>query len=230
MKTSHFLLAAGILLALVFTFSCTSDGNSNGSGGSSVTGGADGGGNQFSQIYNGYYDEDDVYHIGAPYTGGGIIEIASSIGCGSSSNEGNGGCEWNGLKAGSVTNGIVKLELPKNVPEEYLEEDFFGSCSAPLKDIKVFGVIFVLTNSNKEYLGELRIRYMDKQIREEIMYLYFSKAVKGKTTCDDIEFDIDAKAGWNKLYYNRRPAPRKISTNNILTKEMKWMYYNNLDN
>jgi len=227
MKTSHFFLTAGISLALVFTFSCSSGGddgggNSNGGVGSSVTGGADGGGNQFSQIYNGYWDDNDIYHIGDAYTGSGIIEIASSIECSSN-------CEWNGLKAGDVTNGIVKLELPENVPEEYLEEDF-ESCSAPLKDIKIFGGMFILTNSNKEYLGQLSIRYLDKQIREEIQYWYFSKAVKGKTTCDDIEYDIDAKAGWNKIYYNRRPAPRKISTKNILTKEMKWMYWNELDN
>jgi hypothetical protein len=217
MKTSHFLLAAGISLALVFTFSCTSDENSNGSGGSSVTGGADGGGNQFSQIYN----ED-----GTAYKGSGFIKIRAY-------DDESGG--ENLINAGSVTNGIVKLELPENIPDKYLI-DFFNEkfntrfCSDYPEDIKIFkNFSFVLTtNDNEDYIDELLISYRDEQAREDIMYRYLTKT--GKITCNYVFDDgyvsksnLDVKAGWNKAYCRSNNTSDECSTKNILTKEMKWI-------
>ena len=213
---SKITFAATFGLALAFTISCSSD-DDKGGGGSSVTGGADGGGNQFSQIYN----QDNSL-----YTGSGIIEISSTVSCSGIS------CEWNGLlKVGSVTDGIVKLELPENIPNEYLE-NIFGStnCSDSYGDIKAFVGVFVLTNDNKEYLGVLSIDYNDNE--ERISYVYFSKAGKIKTTCnfeEDFKINIDANVGWNKVYLKSNYESKTIeyTTNNILTKEMKWRRYYN---
>jgi len=138
-------LAATFGLAMAFTLSCSSgsDDPPNGGGDSSVIGGADGGGNQFSQIYythGGHWGDDDIFHyqIGEAYKGSGIIEIVDGVGC--FGGMGGWSCKFHdgGLKAGNVTNGIVKLELPNNIPNEYLhalnvqEQE----CSSFDKDIK----------------------------------------------------------------------------------------------
>jgi len=227
MKTNRFLLAAGVMLALAFTFGCSSDGgnSADGGGNSSVTGGADGGGNQDSQVYI-YPNKDGVERT--LFTDGGIIET-----------------EYGEVRVGSITNGIVKLELPENIPNEYLV-DFGkgsqGSCSFP-KDLKGTSG-FVLTNNDKVDLGELFLHYSDGQIREDVTYYYFSEAVKmtcnydacisgSDDSCNEYEkrvYTIDAKKGWNKQYrvrtYATEKEPRKTeysTNNNILTKEVKWV-------
>jgi len=183
--------------------------------------------NENSQIYNGYYDENDVYHIGSAYKDSGVIKLVAYE---EDDNEVL-------INAGSVTNGIVKLNLPTNIPNEYLEpyldEDEQKYCTDYPKNIKVFGGIFVLTNSNGDYIGRLGILYKDKQIMEMVYYFYFSKA--GKITCkfDGEEMDIgyseivniNAKLGWNRIYVNTNHAEEthKYNTDNILTKEVKWI-------
>jgi hypothetical protein len=225
MKKYRFLLAATFVFALVFAFSCSSgdDGNNNG-GGSSVTGGADGGGNQFSQIYN----EDD----GTAYKGSGVIKIVVY--------------DKNGnrflIDAGSVTNGIVKLELPPTIPNEYLrdflEEDEWSTltCTDYPEGIKSSShEVFVLTDSKGEIIGYIGTRYDYGSFDEGIFYAYFTKV--GKINCNltvepkrNQTYDIDAKVGWNKIYYHRTYpndiSKDEISTNNILTKEkeMKWYF------
>jgi len=86
---------------LAFTFSCSSDSNndSGGSSGNSVL---------FSvnpQIY--YYDS------GEAYKGSGLIDVTSHVAMGSDT-------EWDHIKAGSATNGVVNLNLPTGSPDEYL--------------------------------------------------------------------------------------------------------------
>jgi len=228
-RFTKFAQVAGIMLALIFTFSCSSgdDGNNNGGGGSSVTGGADGGGNQFSQIYNGYYDENDVYHVGTAYNGSGFIKILAYD---ENDNEVS-------INAGSVTNGIVKLELPQTIPNEYLSKSFLDKiattyCTDYINDIKEFIGRLVLTDNNGTTLGELAMQYQEGSIIEVIDYSYYTKA--GKITCDynkgagrDI-YKFDVKVGWNKIYCHNNYAngnrTKECNTKNILTKEkeMKW--------
>jgi hypothetical protein len=230
MKTqlSKLALTAALGLAIAFTFSCSSgddENNNNGGGGSPVTGGADGGGNQFSQIYNGYYDN-DVYHIGTAYNGSGVIKMLAKD---EDDNEIL-------INAGSVTNGKVNLNLPSTIPDDYLSEFFISneyathSCTDYTKDIKQFEGLLILTDDSGSHLGGLTMHYEEGPIFETIEYWYFTKA--GKITCDaelstrrDI-VKIDAKVGWNKIYCHRNYADgnstKECSTNNILTKEMKW--------
>ena len=211
----RFLLAAIFGLALAFTFSCSSGGdNDSGSSGNSVL---------FSvnpQIY--YYDS------GEAYKGSGLIDVTSHVAGGSDMDT-----EWDHIKAGSATNGVVNLNLPTGSPDEYLRnflDDFGGQegCSGSYQDIKIGGGFFVLTDNKGEYIGTMKIRYRDEQIQEEIMYMYFSKT--GKITCNREKaiIDIDAKKGWNDIYMvsNRKDNMRTLSTKNILTKEkqMKWLF------
>ena len=210
MKTSHFLLAAGISLALVFTFSCSS-------------GGGDGGGvqgdllNVNPQIYN---------KDGTVYKGSGVIDVTSHVGSGGLYGSGH---EWDHIRAGSATNGIVNLNLPTNSPpdgylKDFLEEFKDLDCPTYPNGIKSAGGFFVLADDNGKYIGTLNVRHMDEHIEEEIMYWYFSKA--GKITCNFQNLnvvDINAKEGWNYIYSHYDSRTSKISTKNILTKEVKWI-------
>jgi len=227
MKSNLFKIAhvAGIALALALTISCSGGDNDNNGGG----GGGTGGGVQFNENSQIYYEN------GTLFKGNGILEVADGISGDGDCNE--NGCEyhyyWNGMPAGSVTNGIVSLNLPSNIPNEYLwffdVNDDRISCSSYSEGIKIAFLGMVLTNDNKDYLGELAITYEDEQIKEAISYMYSSKA--GKITCNkknDI-YNIDAKIGWNKVYghKNYTTGTGEISTNNILTKEkeVKWIIY-----
>jgi len=227
-KVRSVLFSAGVLLALGFTLSCSSDDGGNGDDdGSPVTGGADGGGNQFSQIYK----------DGTLYNASGVIEATDGMGGSGCSNENCGGPEWDHIRVGSVANGKVSLELDKAVlADEYLrdflDEDEQRSCTSYPENIKKAGGMFVLTN-NGNYIGSLIIYYEDDQIREAIDYEYFSKT--GKIACN-LQYEhskeianINAKEGWNKIYFHAYRKDgimiREWSTKNILTKEkeMKWI-------
>jgi len=224
---SKFALAAGITLALAFTFSCSSDKDDDTGNGVPF--------NENSQIYNEYCsfeNGDEVCYIGEAYKGNGDIIISPLM-----------------IKVGSVTNGIVNLErqLPE-IPDEmlryYIEnEEILASCSAYPTGIKTSSAYFILIDSNgdSQSLG-LYSEYDGGKFGEGIYYMYFSK--EGKIACnsyyeDEWEgvthkstsiYDIDAKVGWNKIYLhednsvgiNTSSQIEKWSTTNILTREMKW--------
>jgi hypothetical protein len=193
-------LSASIMLAMAFTFSCSGDDGNNNGGTSNGSGG--GGGvpfNDNSQIYN---------TDGSLFTGSGVLKFVDKNPPPS-------------INAGSVANGIARLELPTTISNEYLK-DFVDKneqsfCTDYPNDIKVFyasKMYFTLTNSS-----------IDKQMliqdevpgNQRIQYWYFSKA--GKITCGNI-IDINVKEGWNTIYQNASEGTS--STNNILTKQVKW--------
>jgi len=211
-------------------------------GSSSSKGGSGGSFNPNSQIYKDalYIDGDcDCIRssIGVPYTGSGIIKAYDY----------NAPDDYRDIRIGSVTNGIVKLELPTTIPDESLT-DFFRSdesekivekCTSYPKNIKLYSPGWIwLTNGNGDDDIALSIHYSDEQIWERIEYVYFSEA--GKITCNwtdedkDVKdnYNIDAKKGWNRLYYRyviNKDGYRtyEVSTNNILTKEgqLKWLIW-----
>jgi len=215
MKTNRrFLLAAIFGFALTFTFSCSSDDD---------TGGGDGQGGSFnenSQVYN--------RNGRSIYKGNGIVDAYGGMTCDDYED-----CEWH-VKVGSVTNGVVNLELDKAVPaDEYLKDFLDGeqrSCTSYPENIKIFGEEFVLTNGNGNIIGGLMIYYEDEQVIESIFYAYFSK--DGKIACNSSKriWNLDVKKGWNKIYlhrYNNKGGIREYSTNNILTieKKLKWIIW-----
>ncbi|GBU25307.1 hypothetical protein R83H12_01950 [Fibrobacteria bacterium R8-3-H12] len=221
-------MAATLGLAITFTFSCSSGDDGGEQGGSF---------NENSQIYAGYEDENDILHIGEAYKGSGNLYVTSSAGF-DCSRDGSG-CDWDHIRVGSVTNGIVNLNLPKSIPDEYLDDvlsdESQNFCTSYPKGIKGWNhSFFVLTDINENYISTLGVTYGDEQGQEVIMYLYFSKA--GKIACEygshrKFIYSIDAKEGLNKIYVRQQIKDGietiEYNTNNILTKEkdMKWIIY-----
>jgi hypothetical protein len=204
-KLTKIALAAALVLAITFTLSCSSDGDDGVAF------------NENSQVYN----ED-----GTEYKGDGDIKDAST-------------------NFGSVTNGVVKLNLPETVPDEHFDDNDFDKlseefgCNFSQKNVKYRELKFRLYNSNGERIGSLYAGYRDEQISESLTYLYFIKSIKGTCSYKDGDNDrkmhIDAKKGWNKTYevrkctsYNNENSKCDVwniesSTNNILTREVKWI-------
>jgi len=153
---------------------------------------------------NSYDNDSQVYtKKNIPYLGSGDIKIGTII-------------------VGSVTKGIVKLDLSKTkIPDEHLEQLYCDDYPTSIKVLIVNYFNLFYTNSNEELLGRLRIEYIDEQeqIWERISYLYSSK--DEKITCNKINSDI--KAGWNKMYVRQTRNLEEWSTDNILTKEVKWI-------
>jgi hypothetical protein len=222
MKRVKITLTAIIAVAITFTFNaCSSsddpDDPNNPGGGGGIP----------SQVYN---------RDGTKYTGNGIIKIPLGY-------DDNDNIIL--INVGSVTNGVVKLESYENVPSKYLgeflEEDEWHkrTCTDYPEGIESFveDGSFYLANNNGEIIGRLRNGYSDTDgsLEEAIFYAYFTKT--GKVACSYTVgpertqiFNIDAKEGWNTIYYHRAYpnglSAEEISTNpNILTKpeEMKWV-------
>jgi len=213
------VLRLAISIALAFTFSCSSGG---GDGDGSWPDGSNGQSDLFNknpQVYN--FDD-------TAYKGSGIIKIEMR--------DGKGNRNGKTLNAGSVTSGIVKLELP-TIPEEYLSDSYL--CENSPKDAKYYSPEIKLNlYNNEELVGNLAIGYFGDDYVYLIDFLYSTK--DAKITCEiglneadiDVKVDIDAKAGWNKVYYIKRNDTREqMSTNDILKKagEMKWILILNDD-
>jgi len=198
------ILAATFGLALAFTFSCSSGDDGGG-----------GGGGQNSQLY----DKDGT----TPRNISGTIRLKGTS-----------------INIGSVKNGAVNIDLPATMPSDYLSSFIYKghetACSYPA-DMKVFIAIdedemFQLISGN-ELLGRLTFRHSDEQIYETIFYLYSS--IAGKITCyllDDgteSNIDLNIKERWNNIYVHRdkntEPRQAKWSTNNIVTKELRWKFH-----
>jgi len=257
-QISKFALAAALGLALTFTLSCSSGSDDNGGGTSSPSGNGDlssssvgggssssatGGGGSSSSVGGGDASSSSVASGGgssSSATGGGS---SSSVGGGSFNENSqvynNDGSLFTGsevikikamlINAGNITNGIVNLQLPTTIPDEYLTALPIQAsvCTDYIDDVKAFfnygGKFFVfgLTNGSDDITKRLEMR--DEQSKEQIIYVYFSKA--GKITCNTEykKFNIQANLGWTKIYYVKNGEVDEFSTNNILTKEIKWI-------
>jgi len=214
-----FAKLAALALALALTLSCSSDDDNSGGSGStsSPSGGGSsspsgGGGvpfNENSQIYD--------YKTSTNYIGSGVIEVVKGHSCSDNT------CKW---AAGSVTNGIVNLQLPPTIPSEYVKDFSWASegCSG-YEGIKVFQPSFLRLTDSDGYF-ELSAGYQDEQVTEEIEYWYLSKA--GNITCKNEKSNrtmtINATMGWNKIYRvtDRATQKQEYNTNNILIKAVKW--------
>ncbi|MDR2593800.1 MAG: hypothetical protein LBC87_03420 [Fibromonadaceae bacterium] len=214
MNKTKSILRLAISIALAFTFSCSSggDGENNWSGGGVPF-------NENSQIYNEYCNYEDECHIGEAYKGNGVIKISVY-------SEDKDTL----INAGSVKDGIVNLDLPTSIPNEYLR-DFLSEqkqsyCTSYTKDIKVSKAYLELIDSDGKHIGDLNLNTTDEKSGENIMYWYFSKAGKIACTYNNNIYDIDAKANWNTIYFHEEWTANseieKWSTTNILTREMKW--------
>jgi len=204
MKMAKFISKIAYLaafgLALEFTLSCSSSKDNSVEGVSF---------NDNSQIYNA---------DGTIYKGSGVIKARTY-------NEHENKILIN---AGNVVDGIVQLELPTITDEylfrEYLNDEDQKFCTSYTKGIKVFDGDFVLTSGNEDE-SYLVIAYRGDQLKEEIRYYYFPKAVK--IICNFPEntgfINIEAKVGWNRIYYRKTNHTKEHSTKNILAEQVTWI-------
>ena len=219
MKNVKLALLAAFLLGLIFTFSCSSGEYKEGDNGGGTSSPSSGGSSSPSGSGIPFDENSQIYKSGsdAPYTGNGIIVISPS-------SDDNFEVE---IEVGSVRDGIVNLQLPSTIPDEWLKVYPDAACTESPSGLKDLGKnSFTLTDENYSNIGRLRITYQDKdkQIRQDIQYVYFSKA--GKITCNDEKgntiTNINAKVGWNKIYAVVENDNVTISTDNILTKKVNW--------
>ena len=237
---SKFAQVAGIMLALIFTFSCSGGGDSEGNwtGGDGLSSPSNGG--TSSPSSGGGSENSKIYYKGMDslITGNGTITV------------------YRTLPAGEVTNGKVNLQLPTNVPDVLLEDimlrlkDIFNmtkhdDCEIYHQDCRDINDFCTISPNDTKGLFEPELRLtiagdqdglmlQSKTGDNEILNWYFSKA--GKITCDYrygrriIKINIDAESGWNKIYGVRLSNPntgvesREYSTNDILTDKVIWTY------
>jgi len=197
------LFTATIAIATALTLSCSSGDDNNNDGG--------GGGGSFTESSQLYRKD------GSLYTGSGVIKIKQTY------------------NAGKVENGKVSLNDPlpavsSDKLKAFMDDEYIESrnCTNYPSDIQVLydpDDLFALYGNDDKPIGPLQI--MDEQKKQFLLYIYFSQA--GKITCSKgKKINIDAKAGWNKIYvvdtkntgvdYNE-----EWSTTNILTKEVRWV-------
>jgi len=220
-KLTKITYAVGFGLALAFT-SSYSDNKDDDPTPSSSSGLSF---NENSRIYIGRYED----------TGNGEVFIADPYSASG----------WIGMgllgRIGTVTNGTVSLDWPTELGImesdyssilEYLpiyEDEIPGNCtdSDDIGIIGVYGADFDLYEGDNK-IGGL---FASNQSDEVIIYWYFLK--DEKITCnvnDEKVITINATKGWNPIYRkytyiddgHGSPSKMEFSTNNILTKEVKW--------
>jgi len=219
---SKFALSASIMLAMVFTFACSSDDGNNNNGGTSSGSGGGGGSDQNSPLY----DKDGT----TPRNISGVIRLKKTS-----------------IEIGKVTNGAVTIDLPITGLDDYLSTSLgkLGKAPCPLpSNMKIIVLIdedgmFQLISSTGEVLGTLKFRYSNDQIYETMFYLYSTK--EEKITCnydkddegvvyENVITNLDVKERWNKVYIHRGPKINSVrtsewNTNNILTQQLKWTFH-----
>jgi hypothetical protein len=228
MKTKHFIPAAILALAITFTLSCSGSDDNNGNDPNNEGGGF----NENSPIFDREGRQSDI--DGTIKTEFGYWEYENVGGV-------NVGDYINTLiDIGSVTNGVVNLQLPETIPDKYLTDVWYAwdwgsaKCTVsgnPDDPAKILDVVNFFLYHNDIEIDILLPRYKSDDIEEWISYVYANEAVN--INCSDeynhgIIVNLKFEKGWNKLY--RRSSwnqsignfVAEYSTDPILTKKLKW--------
>jgi len=205
------------LAVALFYISCSGDGNEPTSSSSSgknsdlssnsnnPTSGSSNGGNGDTLAENGQaMIPDKNGEADKPYTGNSKIYLADIR----DTNNGNLILtEEAMLEAGIMSNGEVTLALPTNIDSRFLikvETAPAGLNVEPLGvEIWFYNDPFRLLNNGK-HTGDLEYAKISNGIYHKITYYYFSKDAKINGSLEEgggIEFKIEAKEGWNKIYF-----------------------------
>ncbi len=179
MKHSLFSLSVALLAPLCV--SCSGDGGNPTSN---------------SLAENGQVVINDDNEVGNPYAGSGKIYMAEE--------RNSSGqlvlTEDAMLEVGTMSNGEIYLDLPANVDSRFLSK--LESVPAGL-DIEPLGAeVWFYTNplrllNNGQHIGNLDYtKIQNDGTYHVIRYWYFSKA----TRISGLEYKIEAKKGWNKIY------------------------------
>ena len=221
MKKYFLLLAAGLLL------SCSSDDSNDDNGGSSVI-------EETAQVYK--YDDDNptatpkekstisgkVYMVEERDKNGNFIYADSTM-----------------LEIGKVENGMLTLNLPKEVDSRFLRKfspNVTDSTPIPpgltIKPLDAEVLFYTdrlhiinesteMEDARNDNLFYVKFEAKNDTITEfhRITYIYSSKNLEYSGTVDDDEFRINAKKGWNKVYWrsnsNKDKTYRDYITTNI---------------
>jgi hypothetical protein len=217
------IFTAILAVAITFTLSCSgSDDPDNGGDGSGVNVPLNGGVVSMSntQIYN----ED-----GSKYTGSGIVKWSFSD---SDDNDTT-------INIISVTNGIVKLELP-TFPEKYPYGDgWINRLEISPKGTIIYAEddFWFLNNDGSE--GKLSLGYSDRDYLYYVFFIYSPKDAKiagmdvkkgwhtiyartGSANCDGYEGDEEMEA-----CYRDKESKNLLNTDNFFTQEPKWTFQSN---
>jgi hypothetical protein len=196
MKTQRFLLVAGILLAMVLTFSCSSDDEPGFP----------------EQLYWGEREPFSIFGPSyEPYNGNGDITMVLQRNHDCSTPEISiicSGEKSEPLTAGKVQNGKVILNLPESIDSNYLAfypELDWGSLCSDCEDLgSTLEVTDVKLYANLPDKGlcelELDVEHKSYYIEEVITYVYFSKSGKIKGIEENTTYDMDFSEGWNIVY------------------------------
>jgi len=148
------------------------------------------------------------------------------------------------LTVGEVWNTGLYLGLPENVDSLFLAKldtnTSPGMYTEP-KDVEVWfyekPLIFVQYQYYQEtymYLGDLEYRMIDENKIHKIFYWYFSKNAKIKyfnynseTETYECGYNIDAKKGWNKVYFYKNITNGRTCYTTTLSRVpdgLKWFF------
>jgi hypothetical protein len=129
--------------------------------------------------------------------------------------------------------GGLNLYLPESVDSLFLAkldpDTSPGMYTEPL-DIEVWFYEKPLKLvKNRVYLGDLEYKMIDENKYHKILYWYFSKDAKINhlTETSECKYSIDARKGWNKVYFYKNIADGKICYTTDLSKApngLKWFF------
>ncbi|MDR2581959.1 MAG: hypothetical protein LBC75_00580 [Fibromonadaceae bacterium] len=185
------------LVVALFYLSC-----SNGGGGS--TSSSSNGGNGSSLAENQVMIPNENGEAEKPYKNSGKIYLADVR------NHSNGQpilTDSTIVEAGTIINGDVVLTLPTNIDSRFLKK--MESAPAGL-NVEPLGVeIWFYTDpfrllSNGKHTGNLEYAKKSNGVYHRIVYWYFSKDAKINGSNGEgggIEYKIEAKKYWNKIYF-----------------------------
>ncbi|MDR3000243.1 MAG: hypothetical protein LBU89_03170 [Fibromonadaceae bacterium] len=165
------------------------------------------------------------FTTGKIYTGSGKIYMVSS--------------EEAMLEVGTMSNGKVTLALPENVDSRFLRELYQTILGGPMfflgmypdsSDAKVWTDMepLRLADNSGKHIGNLEhlgLLGEEEDIYSKIYYWYFSKDTKINYPNDlECVFHIDAKKGWNKIYFSTNFADKTCYTTDLSKAQNGFMW------
>lgn len=137
------------------------------------------------------------------------------------------------LRIGFIMSGGLDLYLPTNEDLLFLAKldpnTSPGMYTEPLDvEVWLYEKPLILINDGM-YIGDLEYRMIDENKYHKIFYWYFSKDAKinHSTGSSECRYSIDAKKGWNKVYFYKNIADGKTCYTTDLSKApdgLKWFF------
>ena len=150
-----------------------------------------------------------------------------------------GGFYWIGyeLASGEYKNGGFKLNLPANVPEQYLSESMEDIDFASDKNAKGVHIHVLAYNEQGREIGEFKLIGTTNNTEVEAWYFYIDRNVTAKGTEEDSKYknkyvyNISYRKGWNISYITEGYTDKEFVYTNTTSKpegvDFKWRFRKN---